>query len=383
MTVEQASGPGVAHRRAGGPAARAPRRLRRARRLPRRCIGLLAALEHRRATGEGLLVEAPLVEAALNIAAEQTIEWTANGVLLEREGNRCRRRRAAGRLPLRRRRPLRHRLGRDRRAVGGAGRPCSGATRASCRPSTDRRAAHDELDERHHRLAARPPDAGGGGGPGRRRRPRRAQPRLPPAEPPPAAVRPRLVRGDGAPGGRHRALRVAADDVLGPPPARSTAGRRRRSASTTPRSSAPSASPPRRSPPSRRRRSSARGRPGSDRQTMTERMASPPPMAANASSSRSSGSRCDTIEPRSSRPRLDERDEAREVAQRLRRAVVAALDRPVGEDERQDADGHGDVVPGHADEHRSRRPGGSWPAPARSATGRPRPRRRSRRRARR
>lgn len=51
-------------------------------------LGLLAAMEHRRVTGEGLLVEAPLVEAALNIAAEQTIEWTANGVLIEREGNR-------------------------------------------------------------------------------------------------------------------------------------------------------------------------------------------------------------------------------------------------------------------------------------------------------
>jgi crotonobetainyl-CoA:carnitine CoA-transferase CaiB-like acyl-CoA transferase len=51
-------------------------------------LGILAALEHRRRTGEGLLVESTLAEAALNIAAEQTIEWTANGVLLGREGNR-------------------------------------------------------------------------------------------------------------------------------------------------------------------------------------------------------------------------------------------------------------------------------------------------------
>ncbi len=51
-------------------------------------VALLAALEHRRETGEGLLVEAPLAEAALNIAAEQTIEWTANEVLLARNGNR-------------------------------------------------------------------------------------------------------------------------------------------------------------------------------------------------------------------------------------------------------------------------------------------------------
>ncbi|MCU1483301.1 MAG: CoA transferase [Actinomycetia bacterium] len=51
-------------------------------------LGILAALEHRDATGEGLLVESPLAEAALNIAAEQVLEWTANGVLLGREGNR-------------------------------------------------------------------------------------------------------------------------------------------------------------------------------------------------------------------------------------------------------------------------------------------------------
>jgi crotonobetainyl-CoA:carnitine CoA-transferase CaiB-like acyl-CoA transferase len=51
-------------------------------------LGILAALEHERETGEGLLVESPLVEAALNIAAEQVLEWTANGVLLGRDGNR-------------------------------------------------------------------------------------------------------------------------------------------------------------------------------------------------------------------------------------------------------------------------------------------------------
>ncbi|MCU1379463.1 MAG: CoA transferase, partial [Acidimicrobiales bacterium] len=51
-------------------------------------LGVLAGIEHRAATGEGILVESPLVEAALNIAAEQVLEWTANGVLLGREGNR-------------------------------------------------------------------------------------------------------------------------------------------------------------------------------------------------------------------------------------------------------------------------------------------------------
>ncbi len=50
--------------------------------------GLLLALEHRRRTGEGGLVEAPMVDAALNIAAEQVIEFSAQGALLGRAGNR-------------------------------------------------------------------------------------------------------------------------------------------------------------------------------------------------------------------------------------------------------------------------------------------------------
>jgi crotonobetainyl-CoA:carnitine CoA-transferase CaiB-like acyl-CoA transferase len=51
-------------------------------------IGLLAALEDRRLTGRGRLVEAPMVAGALNVAAEQVIEYSAYGVLLERAGNR-------------------------------------------------------------------------------------------------------------------------------------------------------------------------------------------------------------------------------------------------------------------------------------------------------
>jgi crotonobetainyl-CoA:carnitine CoA-transferase CaiB-like acyl-CoA transferase len=50
--------------------------------------GLLLALEHRRAAGEGGLVEAAMVDAALNIAAEQMIESSAYGSLLGRAGNR-------------------------------------------------------------------------------------------------------------------------------------------------------------------------------------------------------------------------------------------------------------------------------------------------------
>lgn len=48
---------------------------------------LLLALEHRRRTGQGVLVEAAMVDAAINIAAEQLIEYSAYGALLERAGN--------------------------------------------------------------------------------------------------------------------------------------------------------------------------------------------------------------------------------------------------------------------------------------------------------
>jgi crotonobetainyl-CoA:carnitine CoA-transferase CaiB-like acyl-CoA transferase len=51
-------------------------------------FGLLLALEHRERTGEGGLVEAAMVEAAANVAAEQPIEFSAYGALLTRDGNR-------------------------------------------------------------------------------------------------------------------------------------------------------------------------------------------------------------------------------------------------------------------------------------------------------
>ncbi len=50
--------------------------------------GLQLALAHRDRTGQGCLVEAAMVDAALNIAAEQVIEHSAYGALLTRAGNR-------------------------------------------------------------------------------------------------------------------------------------------------------------------------------------------------------------------------------------------------------------------------------------------------------
>jgi crotonobetainyl-CoA:carnitine CoA-transferase CaiB-like acyl-CoA transferase len=49
---------------------------------------LLLALAHRRSTGEGVYIEAAMVDAALNIAAEQVIEYSAYGAVLQRAGNR-------------------------------------------------------------------------------------------------------------------------------------------------------------------------------------------------------------------------------------------------------------------------------------------------------
>jgi crotonobetainyl-CoA:carnitine CoA-transferase CaiB-like acyl-CoA transferase len=51
-------------------------------------VGLLVALEHRARTGRGQLVEATMVEAALNAAAEMVLEHGAYGCNLTRDGNR-------------------------------------------------------------------------------------------------------------------------------------------------------------------------------------------------------------------------------------------------------------------------------------------------------
>jgi crotonobetainyl-CoA:carnitine CoA-transferase CaiB-like acyl-CoA transferase len=51
-------------------------------------IATLLALEERDRQGEGMLVEAAMVEAALNIAAEVVVEASANSNVLRRRGNR-------------------------------------------------------------------------------------------------------------------------------------------------------------------------------------------------------------------------------------------------------------------------------------------------------
>jgi crotonobetainyl-CoA:carnitine CoA-transferase CaiB-like acyl-CoA transferase len=51
-------------------------------------FGLMLALRHRERTGEGGLVEAAMVDAAINVAAEQVTEFSAYRALLSRGGNR-------------------------------------------------------------------------------------------------------------------------------------------------------------------------------------------------------------------------------------------------------------------------------------------------------
>jgi crotonobetainyl-CoA:carnitine CoA-transferase CaiB-like acyl-CoA transferase len=53
-------------------------------------VALLAALEHRRRTGEGQLIEVAQIEVAACVAAEPVIEYSMNAVVRPREGNRRR-----------------------------------------------------------------------------------------------------------------------------------------------------------------------------------------------------------------------------------------------------------------------------------------------------
>ena len=103
-------------------------------------VALLAALEHRRRTGEGQLIEIAQIEVAACLAAEPVIEYSMNAVVRPREGNRRRGylqgvyptagRRVGGALRARRRRP-------------GEPRRCDGTARTL---ASRRAPSHDEFD---------------------------------------------------------------------------------------------------------------------------------------------------------------------------------------------------------------------------------------------
>lgn len=54
------------------------------------CVALLAALEHRRSTGEGQLIEVAQIEVGAAVTAEPVIEYSLTGRVRPREGNRHR-----------------------------------------------------------------------------------------------------------------------------------------------------------------------------------------------------------------------------------------------------------------------------------------------------
>ena len=112
-------------------------------------VALLVALEHRASTGRGQLVEATMVEAALNAAAELVLEHGAYGARLTRDGNRGPVGAPQNLYALPRRGPLARPRCHQRRAVACAGqrhgRPAVGA-RPALASSAGRRANHDRID---------------------------------------------------------------------------------------------------------------------------------------------------------------------------------------------------------------------------------------------
>jgi crotonobetainyl-CoA:carnitine CoA-transferase CaiB-like acyl-CoA transferase len=117
----------------------------------------LVGLSRRDRTGVGCLVEAPMFEAALSIAAEPVLEWTAYANLLCRDGNRGPRAAPQGVYACR---------GRERwlalsilddvqwtALVDVLGSP-EWATRADLATAVGRRAGHDTIDERLDEWAA-------------------------------------------------------------------------------------------------------------------------------------------------------------------------------------------------------------------------------------
>ena len=87
MTIEQASGLAFLTGNPDGPPL-VPRGMCDQLGGMHAVFATLVALEHRAQTGQAQLVEVPLIEAGLNAAAEQVIEWSAYGHLLQRQGNR-------------------------------------------------------------------------------------------------------------------------------------------------------------------------------------------------------------------------------------------------------------------------------------------------------
>jgi crotonobetainyl-CoA:carnitine CoA-transferase CaiB-like acyl-CoA transferase len=116
-------------------------------------FALLVALAERERTGRGCLVEATMVEGALNAAAEAIVEFTAYGRLMQRDGNRSPAAAPQGLYPCRGHGPATPRwlalsVASDAQwqaLAGLLGRPAWSADPALA-TLAGRRAAHDEID---------------------------------------------------------------------------------------------------------------------------------------------------------------------------------------------------------------------------------------------
>jgi crotonobetainyl-CoA:carnitine CoA-transferase CaiB-like acyl-CoA transferase len=117
----------------------------------------LVGLAEREATGEGCLLECTMVEGALNAAAEQLVEWSAYGNVLQRDGNRAPYAAPQGLYPCAGSENwLALSIATDaqwRAFVEALGNP-DWATEASLARHEGRRAAHDKIDEEIIRFAA-------------------------------------------------------------------------------------------------------------------------------------------------------------------------------------------------------------------------------------
>ena len=83
---------------------------------------LLAALDHRRRTGEGQFIDQAQMESALHFLAPELLDVQVSGISARRNGNHDAHRGAARRLPVRRRRRVVRDRRRDRRAMAGVAR---------------------------------------------------------------------------------------------------------------------------------------------------------------------------------------------------------------------------------------------------------------------
>ena len=90
---------------------------------------LLAALDHRRRTGEGQFIDQAQMESALHFLAPELLDVQVSGVSARRDGNHDPDHAPARRLPVRRRRPVVRDRRRDRRAVAGAAHGASASRR--------------------------------------------------------------------------------------------------------------------------------------------------------------------------------------------------------------------------------------------------------------